>query len=81
MEAQVYEGFFKNGVFHTGGRTISIPEERKTYITILTEAIVKPDTWALVDRLASEINDEEKLRFEDFPRFDLGRDVIKFDEV
>ena len=71
MEAQVYEGFFRDGIFYTEGRTINIPEERKTYITILTEAIVKPDTWDDLFKLTSEMTDDEKPCFEDFPRFSL----------
>jgi len=81
MEAQVYEGFFRNGVFHTGGRTIKFPEERKTYITILTEAAQKPDTWDNLFLLTSNMTDEEKPRLEDFPRLDLGHKLLNFNEA
>ena len=81
MEAQVYEGFFRNGIFHTGGKTINIPEERKTYVTIITEAIKKPDTWDDLFKLTSEMTEDEKPSFEDFPRFSLGRELLHFDEA
>jgi len=81
MEAQVYEGFFRDGMFHTGGRAITIPEERKTFITIISEAIKKPDTWDDLFKLTSEMTEEEKPSVDDFPRFSLGRELLNFDEA
>ncbi|MCL2054553.1 MAG: hypothetical protein FWG90_09025 [Oscillospiraceae bacterium] len=37
MQAQAYEGYFKNGSFFTAGQTMRIPENRRIYITILDE--------------------------------------------
>ena len=81
VDAQVYEGFFKDGIFFTGGRTLSIPEERKTYITIIAEAVKNPDTWDDLFLLTSEMTDDEKPCIEDFPRFNLGRELLSFDEA
>jgi hypothetical protein len=38
---QAYEGYFENGKFYTAGQTISIPEQRRIFITILEEPPVK----------------------------------------
>ena len=37
MQALAYEGYFKNGLFYSSGKTIKIPEKRKLFITILDE--------------------------------------------
>ena len=39
MQAQAYEGYFKQGSFFTAGKQLRIPENRKVYITILEEPI------------------------------------------
>ena len=41
----------------------------------------KINTWAELDKLVSELTEDEKLSFDDFPRFDLGRPLITFDGV
>jgi hypothetical protein len=80
MQAQVYEGYFENGTFFTSGRTLRIPELRRVYLTVFEEPIgEKHDTWAQLDKLVSTM--EVKPRFEDFPRCQLGRSPISFDEV
>jgi len=81
VDAQVYEGFFKNGIFHTADRTIIIPEERKTYITILSEAIQKPDTWDELFKLTSEMTEDEKPNIGDFPKFNFGHELLSFGEA
>jgi len=43
MQAQAYEGYFKEGKFFSAGKQLRLPENRKVYITILEEpAEVKP---------------------------------------
>jgi hypothetical protein len=37
MQAQVYEGYFKQGSFFTAGKQLRLPENRKVFITILEE--------------------------------------------
>ncbi|MCL1806881.1 MAG: hypothetical protein FWG31_04180 [Oscillospiraceae bacterium] len=82
MQAQVYEGYFQNGLFHTDGKTIRIPEGMQTYITVINKSISpKPDTWEELYKLTSEMTEDEKPRFEDFHRFTLGHKLIDFDEV
>ena len=48
MQAQAYEGYFENGQFYTAGRTLSLPERRRVYITILDEPMTdneNADAW------------------------------------
>jgi hypothetical protein len=37
MQAQAYEGYFKQGSFFSAGKKLRLPENRKIYITILEE--------------------------------------------
>ena len=37
MQAQAYEGYFKQGRFFSAGKQLHLPENRKVYITILEE--------------------------------------------
>ena len=37
MQAQAYEGYFKQGYFFSAGKKLLLPENRKVYITILEE--------------------------------------------
>ena len=37
MQAQAYEGYFKQGSFFSAGKRLRLPENRKVYITILEE--------------------------------------------
>ena len=40
---QAYEGYFENGLFHTAGRTIRIPERQKA-IVILNDEVTETQT-------------------------------------
>ena len=55
-------------------------DEVSTFVSFLKfrtrQVNKKTDTWAELDMLVSELTDDEKPRFEDFPRFDFGRPLI-----
>jgi len=77
---QALEGYYKNGGFYTLKPPANISNYRRVIITILDDQIRdKPDTWAELDKIIIEMN--EKPHLEDFPRCQLGRELINFDEV
>ena len=77
---QALEGYYKNGLFHAIKPPANIPDFRRIIITILDEPIQgRPDTWDELDRIVASM--PEKPHFEDFPRSDLGRELINFEEV
>ena len=74
------EGYFREGSFHTYEPVASIPVNGRVLITIIDEnSRQMRDTWAEFDKLVDEI--DEKLKLEDFPRADLSRPLVNFDEV
>lgn len=80
MQAQVYEGYFENGSFVTSGQALRIPELKRVRLTVFEEPVCKKqDTWDTLDKLVSTM--DVKPRFEDFPRCQLVRAPIDFDEV
>ena len=84
---QEYEGYFENGHFYPIGQTARVIGRRKAKVTIFDEPAREPSdapdiakrlaVLAECDRIADEAPDEV-LRREDFPRFDLGRELILF---
>jgi len=77
---QAYEGYLEQGRFYPIGPQISIQGRRRVIMTVLDELMNdKPDTWAELDNIVSEMS--EKPRLEDFPRCQFGRELINFDEV
>jgi len=65
-----YEGYFENGNFHAFGRIISIPERKRTIITVLDEPYaVKErltsidDIFALIDSSDEEVPEFERVKF------------------
>ena len=38
MQAQAYEGYFCDGLFHTADKKIKIPERRRVYLTVFEES-------------------------------------------
>ena len=77
---QALEGYYKNGSFYALKPPGNISDYRRVIITILDEPIrEKPDTWAELDTIVSEMG--EKPRLEDFPRGQYGREFINFEEV
>ena len=75
---QAYEGYLEKGHFYPLGPPLNIQGRRRVIITILDEPVdEKPDTWAELDKIISEM--DELPRFEDFPRFQSGRELINFE--
>ena len=74
------EGYFKEGSFYTYEPVINMPSNSRVLITILENIPqYKQDTWDDFDKLVDSI--DEKLKFDDFPRSDLSRPLVNFDEV
>ena len=74
------EGYYREGSFHTYEPISNIPRNGRVLITILENAPPsRHDTWDEFDKQVDEI--DEKLKFEDFPRCDLNRQLVTFDEV
>ena len=77
---QAFEGYLEKGRVYPIRPLMSVPGRRRVIITVLDEpANKKPDTWAELDKIISEM--DVLPRFEDFPRFHSGRELINFDEV
>jgi len=79
---QAYEGYFENGQFYPIGRPVSIQGRRRVILTVFDEftpIYKKPDTWAELDKIVSEMS--EKPRLEDFPRCQFGRELTNFEEI
>ncbi|MCL2362094.1 MAG: hypothetical protein FWC73_09810 [Defluviitaleaceae bacterium] len=76
------KGYFENGRFHPLTQPANVPERRVAVVTFLDDEIeVKPDTWDEFFELVSSFSEDEKPKFEDFPRLDLERELINFEEV
>ena len=79
---QEYEGYFENGHFYPTGQTVRVIGRRKAKVTIFDEpAREKTGTWAELFKLTSEMTEDEKPRFEDFPRCQIDRPLIDFGEI
>ena len=79
---QAYEGYFENDRFVPIGRTVRVTGRRRAIVTILDEpAREKPDTWDELFKLTASMTEDEKPRFEDFPRCQNDRPLIDFGEV
>ena len=77
---QAYEGYLEKGRVYTLKPLANVQERRRVIITVLDETIQNmPDTWDELDRLVSSM--DEKPRLEDFPRCQLGRESVSFEEV
>ena len=77
---QAYEGYLEKGRFYPIGAPVSIQGRCRVIVMVLDgPAHEKRDTWAELDRIVSEM--DEKPRLEDFPRCQMGREIIKFADV
>ena len=77
---QAIEGYYKSGAIHPLKRPANIIDYSRVIITILDEPLhEKPNTWAALDRLVASM--PELPRFEDFPRGNLGREPVNFEEA
>jgi hypothetical protein len=78
---QAYEGYYENDRFVPLGRTVRVSERRRAFVTILDEPVrEKPDTWAEFDKIVASMKEDEKPRYEDFPRCQVDRPLVDFGE-
>ena len=79
-EVQTLEGYYREGCFHTY-EPIIVPSNGRVLITVFIEENTdkKNDTWDKFDKLVD--NFDEKPNFDDFPRCDLNRPLVDFNEV
>jgi len=74
------EGYYKDGRFFALKPIANIPDNRRVIITILDEPIrEKLDTWGELDKLIAAM--PEKPQHDDFPRGQIGRELISFEGV
>ena len=77
---QAYEGYLDKGRFYPIGSPVNIQGRCRVIVTVLDKPTnEKRDTWAELDEIVSDMG--EKPRFEDFPRCQLGRELINFEEA
>jgi len=77
---QAYEGYLEKGRFFPIGPPITMQGRRRAIITLLDGPMhERSDTWAELDKIVSDM--DEKPNHEDFPRCQLGRELINFEEV
>ena len=77
---QTWEGYYREGSFHTYEPVHDVPVNGRILITILHDSPVsKHSTWEDFDNFVDEM--DEKPSLDDFPRCDLNRSIINFDEV
>ena len=77
---QAFEGYYENGGFYALKPPVNITNKRRVIITVLDEpTFERRDTWSELDKIVLEM--DEKPRFEDFSRCQLGREPINYDEV
>ena len=70
MQAQVYEGYFHKGEFYTAGKTITFPERKRIFVTVLDEQQAQYATMnehlAAMDEFINAIKTSD----EDIPEFE-----------
>ena len=78
---QAVNGYLEGGHFTPFEAITPIPRRVPAVLVFNAEdaAHEKRDTWAELDRIVMGM--DEKPRLEDFPRSQLGREFINFDEV
>ena len=75
---QAYEGYLEKGRFYPIGQPINEQGRCRVIVTVL-DRLDKPNTWAQLDKIVSEM--DEKPSLEDFPRCQFGREPINFEKV
>lgn len=90
MQAQVatqtYDGYIENGAFYPRQNLSSLPNRYVAVLTIIEVPVSAPgirakeERMALLDALENMVRTDTspKLRMEDFPRLDFGREPIIF---
>ena len=76
---QAYEGYLEKGQFYPIGPPVNIQGRCRVIVTVLEKPREKRDTWVELDKIVLEMG--EKPRVEDFPRCQLGRELINFEEA
>jgi len=77
---QAYEGYLEEGRVYTMMPLVNMQSRRRVIVTVLDEPLhERPDTWADLDRIITEM--DVLPRFEDFPRCQLGRELVSFGGV
>jgi len=80
MQIQTYEGYIESGQFYPKEKPISIDGRFKAVLMVLDIPAQEetPTDWA--DDLIRMVKEDtsEKLRMEDFPRMEFGREPITF---
>ena len=77
---QTYEGYLEKGRFYPIGPSVNIQGRCRVIVTVLDKPInEKRDTWSELDKIVLDMG--EKPNFEDFPRCQLGRELINFEET
>ena len=84
MQAQAYEGYVENGRFYPRDNLTRLPGRFRAVLTVVLENPLQevPQTNSLewLDELHHLLDEsgDEKLRMENFPRMDFGRNPIIF---
>jgi hypothetical protein len=85
MMLKTLEGYLENDRFYPSGKAMSVQGRRKVLVTILDEPEPTKEeklrAWAEIRKFISEMTDEEKPRWEDFPRLKISRKLVDFGEV
>lgn len=77
---QSFDGYIEQGHVYTTLPLTNIRGRRRVIVTILDEPKnEKTNTWSELDKIVASM--DEKPCFENFPRCEIGRDLINFDEV
>ena len=77
---QAYEGYLERGQIYPLRPLLNMQGRRRVIITVLDEPLrEKPDTWAELDKIIAGM--DVKPRIEDFPRLNLGRELVNFEGV
>ena len=75
MREQAFDGYVENGQIYPHRLLANIRGRRRVIVTILDEPIEeKPDTWAELDAIVAEMDIMPCI--EDFPRLDVGRELV-----
>ena len=77
---QTLEGYYREGSFHTYEPICNVPANVRILITILDDSPTsKRSAWEDFDNFIDKMG--EKPNINDFPRCDLSRPLVNFDEV
>ena len=82
MRVQAYEGYVEGGQFYPIEKPISLDGRFRAVLTVLDIPMEEDVSVDWVDDLINMIQEDtsEKLRVEDFPRMDLGRNPVIFSD-